>query len=160
MNCLVTTEASKSRSTIFITGDFNINSSDAIINPNINVNNFQNVFLSYFYTPLIDKPTRVDKKRGTYSLLDNIYTNVTQITNTINSGVFKTDYSDHYSIFCVTDLVISAQKNKFVNKRDFRQQQKIQILIRLSINMSGIKYILITIKIHFLIFKACTLNVS
>ena len=63
--------------TIFITGDFNINSSDAIINPNINVNNFQNVFLSYFYTPLIDKPTRVDKKRGTYSQLDNIYANVT-----------------------------------------------------------------------------------
>ena len=101
--------------TIFITGDFNINSSDAIINPNINVDNFQNVFLSYFYTPLIDKPTRVDKKSGTYSLLDNIYTNVTQISNTINSGVFKTDYSEHYSIFCVTDLVISTQKNKFAN---------------------------------------------
>ena len=72
------------------------------------------MFLSYF-----NKPTRVDKKKGTYTLLDNIYTNVTQITNTINSGVFKTDYSDHYSIFCVLDLVISGQKNKFVNKRDF-----------------------------------------
>ena len=108
------------KKTIFITGDFNINTSNAIINPNINVNNFQDVFLSYFYTPLIDKPTRVDKKRGTYTLLDNIYTNVTQITNTINRGVFKTDYSDHYSIFCVTDLVISAQKNTFVNKCDFR----------------------------------------
>ena len=58
-------------------------------------------------------------KRDTYTLLDNIYTNVTLITNTINSGVFKTDYSDHYTIFCVTDLVISAQKNKFVNKSDF-----------------------------------------
>ena len=145
--------------TIFITGDFNINSSDAIINPNINVNNFQNVFLSYFYTPLIDKPTRVHKKRGTYSLLDNIYTNVTQITNTINCGVFKTDCSDHYSIFCVTDLVISTQKNKFVNKCDF-SPKIFQIFIKLLINMSGIKYILITIKIHFLIFKACSLNVS
>ena len=99
-----------------------MNTSDAIINPNINVNDFKNVFLYYFYTPLIDKPTRVDKKRGTYTLLDNIYTNLTQITNTINSGVFKTDYSDHYSIFCVTDLVISSQKNKFVNKRDFSQK--------------------------------------
>ena len=104
---------------IFITGDFNINTSDAIINPNINVNNFQNVFLSYFYKPLIDKPTIVDKKSGTYTLLDSIYTNVSQITNTINSGIFKTDYSDHYSIFCFTDLVISAQKNTFVNLRDF-----------------------------------------
>ena len=27
--------------TMFVTGDFNINTSDAIINPNINVNNFQ-----------------------------------------------------------------------------------------------------------------------
>ena len=104
--------------TIFITGDFNLNNSEAIINPNINVNNFQNVFLSYFYTPLIDNPTRVDKKRGSYRLLDNIYTNVTQITNNINNGVLKTDYSDHYSIFCVTDLVINAQNNKFVNTCD------------------------------------------
>ena len=30
--------------TICITGDFNINTSDAIINPNINVNNVQNMF--------------------------------------------------------------------------------------------------------------------
>ena len=86
--------------TMFVTGDFNINTSHAIINPNINVNNFQNIFLSYLYIPLINKHTRVDKKRGTSTLLDNIYSNVTQITNTIHSGVIKTDYSDHYSIFC------------------------------------------------------------
>ena len=59
--------------TMFLTGDFNINTSDAIINPNININNFQNIFKSYLYTPLIDKHTRVDKKRGTSTLLDNIY---------------------------------------------------------------------------------------
>ena len=97
--------------TMFLTGDFNINTSDIIINPNI--------FLSYLYTTLIDKHTRVDKKRGTSTLLDNIYSNVTQITNTIHSGVFRTDYSDHYSIFCVTDLVIRTQNTKFINKRDF-----------------------------------------
>ena len=105
--------------TIFITGDFNIDTSDAIINLNINVNNFQNVLLSYFYTPLIDKPTIVNKKKNTYTLLYNIYTNVTQITNTINSGVFKPDHSAYYSILWVTDLVISAQRNTFINKRDF-----------------------------------------
>ena len=108
--------------TIFVTGDFNINTSDAIINPNTNVNNFQNIFLSYLYTPLIDKHTRVDKKRGTSTMLDNIYSNVTQITNTIHSGVFKTDYSDHYSILCVTDLVIRSRNTKFINKRDFSQK--------------------------------------
>ena len=47
---------------IYILGDFNIDTSSAIINPNIGVNNFQNTFLSYFYIPLINKFTRVDKK--------------------------------------------------------------------------------------------------
>ena len=55
-------------------------------------------------------------------MLDNIYSNVTQITNTIHSGVFKTDYSDHYLIFCVTDLVIRTRNTKFINKRDFSQK--------------------------------------
>ena len=97
----------------------NQDTSNAIINPNINVNNFQNIFLSYLYKPLIDKHTRIDKKIDTSTLLDNIYSNVTQITNTIHSGVFKTDYSDHYSIFCVTDLVIRTRNTTFINKRDF-----------------------------------------
>ena len=57
---------------IFILGDFNVDTSSAMINPNITVNNFQNMFLSYFYSPLIDKFTRVDEKRGTSSLLDII----------------------------------------------------------------------------------------
>ena len=60
-----------------------------MINPNINVNNFQTMFLSYFYSPLIDKFTRVDEKRGTSSLLDNIYTNITYTTNDIKGGLFK-----------------------------------------------------------------------
>ena len=36
--------------TMFVTGDFNINTSDAIINPNINMNNFQNIFILSLYT--------------------------------------------------------------------------------------------------------------
>ena len=93
----------------------NINTSDAIINPNINVNIFK-TFVFYFYTPFIDKHTRVDKKTGTSTLLDNIYSNVTQIKNTMHSGVFKTDYPDHYSIFCVTDLVIGTRTESKIYK--------------------------------------------
>ena len=101
-----------SRETIFfIVWDFNVDTSSAIINPNITVNNFLNMFLFYSYTPVIDKFTRVDEKRGTSSLLDNIYTNVTHTTNDIKSGLFKTQISDHHSIFCITDLVINIQKN-------------------------------------------------
>ena len=36
---------------IYILGDFNIDTSNAIISPNIGVNDFQNTCLSYFYTP-------------------------------------------------------------------------------------------------------------
>ena len=140
--------------TMFVTGDFNINTSDAIINPNINVNNFQNIFLSYLYTPLIDKYTTVDKKRGTSTLLDNIYSNVTQI----HSGLFKTDYSDHYSIFCVTDFVIRTRNIKFKIKRDFSQKIS-QTLKKLLINITGNRYCLIAVKLHFQnIFSECFMN--
>ena len=37
--------------TMFVTGDFNINTSDAIINANINMNNFQNIFYRIFIYP-------------------------------------------------------------------------------------------------------------
>ena len=86
------------------------------------MNNFRNIFLSYLYILLIDKHTRVDKKRGTSILLDNINSNVSQITNTIHSGIFKSEYSNHYSIFCVADLVIRTRNTKFINKRDFCQK--------------------------------------
>ena len=101
---------SRENKSIFIVGDFNVDTSSAIINPINTVNNFQNMFLSYFYSPLIDKYTRVGEKRGTYSLLDNMYTNVTHTTNDIKSRLFNTQISDHYSIFCITDLVINIQK--------------------------------------------------
>ena len=115
---------SKENKYIFIVGDFNVDTSSATTNPNINVNNFQNMFLSYFYSPLINKFTRVDEKRRTSSLLDNIYTNVTHTANDIKSGLFKTQISDHYSIFCITDLVLNIQKTTFMKKRDFNNKNK------------------------------------
>ena len=110
---------SKENKYIFIIGDFNVDTSSAIINPNVHVNNFQNIFLSYFYAPLIDKYTREDKKKGTASLLDNIYTNTTHIVNSMKTGIFKTDITDHYSIFCITDLLTNTNKSSFLTKRAF-----------------------------------------
>ena len=82
-------------------------------------------------------------------MLDNIYSSVTQITNTIHSGVSKTDYSDHYSIFCVTDLVIRTRYTKFINKRDFSQKMS-QTLKKLLINITGNHYRLIAVTLsHF-----------
>ena len=136
---------------IFIVGDFNVDTSSAIINPNITVNNFQNMFLSYFYTPLIDKFTRVDEKRGTSSLLDNIYTNVTHTTNDIKSGLFKTQISDHYSIFCITDLVINIQKKTFLKKRDFNNKNK-SIYKKTLAKINWEKYFVTNFETSFSIF--------
>ena len=59
----------------------------------------------------------------TATLLDNIYTSVTPNANSIKSGVFKTDISDHYSIFCITDFVtMGSRKKEFRTKRDFSQK--------------------------------------
>ena len=105
--------------------------------------------LYYFYTLLFDKHTRVNKNRSTSELLhdDDMYSNVTQITNTINTGIFKTDYPDHYSILCVTYLVISTQKTKFANKHDL--SQNISFLMKLLINIIRTNYLLIHIHLSF-----------
>ena len=95
-----------------------------MINPNITVNNVQNMFLSYFYSPLIDKFTRVDEKRATSSLLDNIYTNVNHTTSDIKGGLFKTTISDHYSMFCITYLAIKMKTTSFMKKKDFNNKNK------------------------------------
>ena len=63
------------------------------------VNDFQNTFLSYYFHPLITKPTRVFKNKS--SLLDNIYTN---FSNIAVNGILKTEFSDHYSLFCITKV--------------------------------------------------------
>ena len=57
----------------FFVGDFNVNTMKAMITSDRYVNEFHNTFLTYFYHPLINKPTRVYKTKS--SLLDNMYTN-------------------------------------------------------------------------------------
>ena len=109
------------------------------------------MFISFFYTPLIDKFTRVDEKRGTSSLLDNIYTNVTHTTNDIKSGLFKTQISDHYSIFCITDLVINIQKTTFLKKWDFNNKNK-SIYKKTLAKINWEKYFVTNFETSFSIF--------
>ena len=58
----------------FILGDYNINTIAAMVSPDNVVNDFHNTFLSYYFHPLITKPTQVIKNKS--SLLDNIYSNI------------------------------------------------------------------------------------
>ena len=61
------------------------------------------------------KPTRVN---GTKSTIDNIYTNISYIPPPV-SGIFKTSFSDHYSIFCITHFNKILSKPKVITKREF-----------------------------------------
>ena len=84
--------------------------------------------LSFFNTPLIDKFTRVGKNTETATLLDNIYTNVTPNANSIKSGIFKTDISDHYSIFGITDFVTMGTWKKHL-EQNVTSVRKIYIIL-------------------------------
>ena len=64
---------------IYLLGDFNVNTLRTATGLNCRANEFSNLFLSYFFQPLIDKPTR--EVNDSISLLDNIYTNVTHSGN-------------------------------------------------------------------------------
>ena len=62
------------------------------------------MFSSYYYRKLINLPT--GERNRTYSLLDNIYTNIPDSTNTCTSGVLKfLAQSDHYPIFIIINKI-------------------------------------------------------
>ena len=60
----------KMNKVVYLLGDFNINTFRSEARLNKIANDFSNLFLSYFYQPLIDKPTREVNTSST--LLDNI----------------------------------------------------------------------------------------
>ena len=43
---------------------------------------------------------------------------------TFKVGLFKTRISDHYSIFCITDLGIKIKTTTFMKKMDFNNKNK------------------------------------
>ena len=88
-----------------------------MVSPDNVVNDFHNTFLSYYFHPLITKPTRVFKYKS--SLLDNIYTN---FSNIAVSGILKTEFSDHYSLFCITKEAKKNDSKVSHIKREFAEE--------------------------------------
>ena len=97
---------------VYLLGDFNINTFRSATSLNKAANDFSNLFASYFFQPLIDKPTREVNSSSTP--LDNIYTNESDSGNICTSGIMKTDFSDHFSIFpCpIIRLILNQTKLK------------------------------------------------
>ena len=97
-------------------GDFNAN---RILenNNSKSVQYFINVFSSYYYHKLINLPTSA--RNRTYSLLDNIYTNIPDCYNTCTSGVLKLlTQSDHYPIFTIRNKIEQPKPKIHIKRRN------------------------------------------
>ena len=99
---------------VYITGDFNVNT---LTQPNCSLatQDFKNIFSSNFYSPLIQKPTRITEHSAT--LIDNIYCNVPELSSNSATGILKVSISNHYAIFCILKYATIQDKTKIVNKK-------------------------------------------
>ena len=121
-NALLTSRLSilhNEKKQLYIAGDFNVNI-DPLVKNDINTQTFKNIFSSNFLFPLIDKPTRVTCHSAT--IIDNIFSNASDIANTSRSGILRLSISDHYAVFCVnTSINVKADKQT-VTKRNYSQK--------------------------------------
>ena len=90
-----------------IAGDFNI----CLLNEDRSdmTNNFINSMRSSDFYPVISRPTRIGTNNS-LSCIDHIWTNTNR---TSNSGIFITDITDHFPIFCGLRIPDSSCGDKF-----------------------------------------------
>ena len=99
----------------YITGDFNCNTLPGC-DSSISTDAFKNILFSSHFYPLINNVTRVT--RHSASLLDNIYCNIPYIQTNTTPGILYCSISDHYGIFCVTDIPCTNNELKTFTRRD------------------------------------------
>ena len=99
---------------IYITGDLNLNLLD--YKSNAKVKSYLNIIFAHSFIPLINKPTRISKNNAT--VIDHLLTN-TFINENYLTGIVKTDISDHFPIFFITETDVNkTRKSNFVFKRE------------------------------------------
>ena len=98
---------------VYLTGDFNLNLLD--YETNAKVKSYLNILFSHSFIPLINKPTRISKHNAT--VIDHLLTN-TFIDKSYLTGIVKTDISDHFPVFLITESELNkTSENEFVFKR-------------------------------------------
>jgi len=109
---------------VYVLGDFNI---DLLKFETCKKNHdFLTTLQSYYFSPCIDKPTRVYGNSAT--LIDNIFTNCAE--NISISGNIVSDISDHYTQFC-----ISSNRNHF-NPKTRKKYEIIVNFLRVNLSMT------------------------
>ena len=93
---------------LYLVGDCNINVLD--FENNVKVKTFVNFVFPNNLTILINKPTKITRTNAT--AIDHILTNIF-LNKQIKMGIFKTEISDYFPIFLITDpITLSEVKNK------------------------------------------------
>ena len=90
----------------YLMGDFNIN----LLNSETHsgTSSFMDLMFSNFYLPSINRPTRVTDNTAT--LIDNIFSNVSDSENIPINGILYTDISDHLPIFRICFKKLNVTK--------------------------------------------------
>ena len=103
---------------MIICGDFNI---DLVhINTNKVANTFFDTMISLGCSHLINRPTRIDTKHNSSSIIDNIFTNF-NLNMKRFSGIIISDISDHFPI--VLNLQLSTKPQDKVKSTKIKQNQ-------------------------------------
>ena len=114
LNNLLSTKKHNNK-TVYLTGDFNLNLLD--YKTNAKVKSYLDIVFSHSFMPLINKPTRISKNNAT--IIDHLLTN-SFINCNHKTGVVKTDISDHFPVFLITEIKLeSSTKNDFAFTRKF-----------------------------------------
>ena len=100
----------KSKKTVALLGDFNINLLD--YSKHTAINEYYDKISAVGFRPLILQPTRISSKSST--LIDNIFIN--DLTCFSNGGNIVTSISDHFMQFCKLDIY-DTQHEKFINRK-------------------------------------------
>ena len=86
---------------------------------NTHVRDFFNFVFQNVVFPVINRPTRVTKSSA--AIIDNILTN-TLIDSHIQSGIIKTDISDHFAVFSLLKTNLEQTNiKKTIIKRDINE---------------------------------------
>ena len=92
---MLTCIKSEFKKPIYMMGDYNL---DLLkYDESKYVCEFLDMFFSYGFIPLINRPTRVTETTAT--IIDHIYTNNYNVNSKLLQGILVTDVSDHFPIF-------------------------------------------------------------
>ena len=97
-------------------GDDNVNTLTELKGNTMQMQEFSNIFSTFYYHKLINLPTR--ERNQSTTLLDNIYTNITDCYDTGTSGILKfLAQSDHYPIFTTRKAKAIPKSIEYIYKK-------------------------------------------